>query len=174
MQGKNHHHYIIIGAGPAGLQMGYFLKKNNRDYIIIEGSDQPGSFFEKFPRHKALLTMNKRFTGYEDKERRLRYDWNSLLSDSPSMEFRHYSKRYLPNNDEYQAYLVDFARYFSLSIHYNITIEKISMQDKTFHLADDRGSIYTCSVLIIATGVTKPVPHTNRCIILGNGRSPMQ
>ena len=28
--------YIIIGAGPAGLQLGYFLHKANKNYVIIE------------------------------------------------------------------------------------------------------------------------------------------
>lgn len=34
-----HHDYIVIGAGPAGLQMGYFLKRAGRDFLILEGSD---------------------------------------------------------------------------------------------------------------------------------------
>ena len=28
--------YIIIGAGPAGLQLGYFLHKAKKNYVIIE------------------------------------------------------------------------------------------------------------------------------------------
>ena len=38
-----YHDYIIVGAGPAGLQMGYFLGKANRDYLILEGSNSAGS-----------------------------------------------------------------------------------------------------------------------------------
>lgn len=34
--------YIVIGAGPAGLQMGHFLKKANRNYIILERSNISG------------------------------------------------------------------------------------------------------------------------------------
>ena len=30
------HEYCVIGAGPAGLQMGYFLQDKKRDYIIFE------------------------------------------------------------------------------------------------------------------------------------------
>lgn len=51
----NHHHhngtrhfdYCVLGAGPAGLQMGYFLSKAKRDYIILERNSGPGSFFHK-------------------------------------------------------------------------------------------------------------------------------
>ncbi len=41
----NHHDYIILGAGPAGLQMGYFMEQAGHDYLILEGKDGAGSFF---------------------------------------------------------------------------------------------------------------------------------
>ena len=36
--------YCIIGAGPGGVQIGYFLQKSKRDYIIFERSDKAGNF----------------------------------------------------------------------------------------------------------------------------------
>ena len=36
------HDYCIVGAGPAGLQLGYFLKQAGRDYIIYDKADRPG------------------------------------------------------------------------------------------------------------------------------------
>jgi ribulose 1,5-bisphosphate synthetase/thiazole synthase len=36
------HEYCIIGAGPAGLQLAYFLQTAKRDYIIYEKSSQAG------------------------------------------------------------------------------------------------------------------------------------
>lgn len=36
------HEYCIIGAGPAGLQLAYFLQKAKRDYIIYEKSLHAG------------------------------------------------------------------------------------------------------------------------------------
>ena len=38
---------IIIGAGPAGLQLGYFFEKNSINYLIFEKNDICGSFFSK-------------------------------------------------------------------------------------------------------------------------------
>ena len=49
--------YLIIGAGPAGLQLGYYLEKNNRDYLIIERNDSAGAFFKDMPRHRFLESM---------------------------------------------------------------------------------------------------------------------
>ena len=86
--------YLIIGAGPAGLQMGYYLEKANRNYLILEAGETPGTSFNKFPRHGKLISINKVYTGYDDPEINLRWDWNSLLSDSEEMLFKHYSKRY--------------------------------------------------------------------------------
>ena len=40
-----YHDYCVIGAGPAGLQMGYFLKAAGRDYIVFEKSNITGNAF---------------------------------------------------------------------------------------------------------------------------------
>ncbi|NTU65121.1 MAG: NAD(P)-binding protein, partial [Chloroflexi bacterium] len=33
---------LVIGAGPAGLQLGYYLKRNGRDYLILEYAQKVG------------------------------------------------------------------------------------------------------------------------------------
>lgn len=45
--GTGRYDYCVLGAGPAGLQMGHFLSKAGRDYIILERNSGPGSFFNK-------------------------------------------------------------------------------------------------------------------------------
>lgn len=40
--------YLVIGAGPAGLQLGYFLDRAGRDYVILEAGSAPGRFFKTF------------------------------------------------------------------------------------------------------------------------------
>ena len=49
---------IIIGAGPAGIQLGYFFQKHNIKYLIIEKSDICASFFNKYPHSKQLISLN--------------------------------------------------------------------------------------------------------------------
>ena len=73
--------YLIIGAGPAGLQLGYFLAQSGREYLILEAGARAGTFFETFPRHRRLISINKVYTGYDDPEINLRWDWHSLLSE---------------------------------------------------------------------------------------------
>jgi len=80
---QQHHDYCVVGAGLAGLQFAYFLQARGRDYIVFE-RDVPGSFFDKFPRHRRLISINKRHTGRGGSslaaEYNLRHDWHSLLS----------------------------------------------------------------------------------------------
>ena len=55
------HKYCVIGGGPAGLQMGYFLKKAKEDYVILERASRAGHFFEQYPRHRTIISINKRY-----------------------------------------------------------------------------------------------------------------
>ncbi|MBV7339734.1 NAD(P)-binding domain-containing protein, partial [Chloroflexi bacterium TSY] len=148
--------YLIIGAGPAGLQLGYFFEKAGRDYQIIEASDAPGASFKKFPRHRTLISINKVYTGSEDPEFNMRADWNSLLSDSKDLLFGQYSKRFFPPADRFVEYLKDYAEHYNLNIKYQTKIARISKQDGLFHLLDSNGEVHTCRHLIVATGISKP------------------
>lgn len=147
--------YLIIGAGPAGLQIGYFLEKANHNYLIVEAGKSSATFFSKFPRHQKLISINKVYTGYKDSEINLRWDWNSLLSDSEEMLFKNYSREYFPHTDDLVTYLNDFANYFNLKIKYNCKIVKIAKDDK-FMVIDHNGNVYAAARLIIATGLCKP------------------
>jgi thioredoxin reductase len=146
--------YIIIGAGPAGLQLGYYMEKAGWDYLILEAGDSPGTFFKKFPRHRKLISINKIYTGYDDHEINLRWDWNSLLSDDEEMLFKHFSKSYFPSADDLVEYLDAFARHFKLNIKYGAKAARISHEDG-FRIEDEQGGAYQCQRLIVATGLFK-------------------
>jgi thioredoxin reductase len=147
--------YLVIGAGPAGLQLAYFLKQAGRDYLVLEAGSAPGTFFSKFPRHRELISSNKRYTGSNDPEFNLRMDWNSLLSDDPALRFPHYSERYFPPADEMVRYLGDFAAACRLRLQYDTRVARIT-RHKSFRVTDQRGQSYEAQRLIVATGVSKP------------------
>jgi thioredoxin reductase len=148
--------YLVIGGGPAGLQLGYFLQKAGRGYLILETGSTPGTFFKKFPRHRQLISSNKVYTGFTDREKNLRWDWNSLLCDSDELLFKHYSKRYFPPADDLVRYLCDFADHYRLKIKFDTKAVRITKDGDGFTVLDDRGQEYPARRLIIATGVTKP------------------
>ncbi|XP_027729225.1 FAD-dependent oxidoreductase domain-containing protein 2 [Vombatus ursinus] len=155
--------YCILGAGPAGLQMAYFLGQAGRNYVVFERAGAPGSFFTRYPRHRKLISINKRYTGKVNSEFNLRHDWNSLLSHDQRLLFRHYSKAYFPHADDMVRYLGDFADRLSLRVRYNTAIVHVTLSKNPhawnghfFILTDQRGHSYQCSVLFVATGVSVP------------------
>ncbi|KAM6215927.1 FAD-dependent oxidoreductase domain-containing protein 2 [Rhynchocyon petersi] len=160
---RTHRDYCVLGAGPAGLQMAYFLQRAGRDYAVFERSAGPGSFFTRYPRHRKLISINKRHTGKVNAEFNLRHDWNSLLSHDSRLLFRHYSRAYFPDASDMVRYLGDFAQNLGLHVLYNTTIAHVTL-DKDgqawnghyFILTDHKGQAYRCSVLLVATGLSVP------------------
>lgn len=150
-----HHEYVIVGAGPAGLQLGYFLDRAGRDYRILEGAPAPGAFFERFPRHRKLISVNKVYTGHDDRELNMRWDWNSLMGDDDAPLFKDYTDRYYPPADTMVEYLADFAAHHKLKIDYNTRVAHIT-RDGVFRIVDAEGQARTCDRLIVATGVSLP------------------
>jgi len=148
--------YLVIGAGPAGLQLAYFFARAGRGYLVVEAGDQPGTFFRTFPRHRKLISNNKRFTGWEDPELNLRMDWNSLLSDDPSLRFTNYSEAFFPAADEMVRYLGDFASANRLAIKFDTCIVKLTRENGAFRAFDQRGGVYEAKRVIIASGVSRP------------------
>lgn len=151
------HDYIIVGAGPAGLQLGYFLQQAGRDYLILEAGDSPGTFFKHFPRHRKLISANKIYTGYSDATRNLRWDWNSLISDDDQLLFKNYSREYFPQADDMVRYLKDFANRRALRVRYSTRVERI-WRDGAFHLRTAGGEEFSCRRLIMATGLKPLTP----------------
>lgn len=154
---------IIIGAGPAGLQLGYFLNKLNENYVILERNNIAGSFFDRYPHSGKLISINKRHVGSDDPDFKLRHDWNSLLSDE-NLLFTDYSKDFYPDKKDLVRYLNDFAINNNLNIIYGmnvLNVDKIDDNDNiTYKLKvknkDNEEEIYECNKLICATGLSKP------------------
>jgi thioredoxin reductase len=146
--------YLVIGAGPAGLQLAYFFEQAGRDYLVLEAGPTPGTFFRTFPRHRQLISSNKPHTGCSDPEFNLRMDWNSLLSDDPRLRFTRYTEHYFPPADDMVRYLTDFAAASRLRIQYDTRIVHIS-RNGGFYATDEQGRTYEAKRLIVATGVAK-------------------
>lgn len=151
--------YLILGAGPAGLQMGHHLSRAGHSYLILEAGDSPGHFFKTFPRHRTLLSSNKVFTGSNDPEVNLRFDWNSLLSDGEDggILFKDYSHRYFPPAGDLVRYLADYARIHGLAVRCNTRVLRVEKPHANlFRLTDAEGNVFTSRRLIVATGAGKP------------------
>ena len=148
--------FIVIGAGPAGLQTSYYFNKKNINYLVLERADIPGAFFREQPRHRTLISINKIYTGYNDPETQLRWDWNSLMSDDSTMRLGKYSKKYFPPADSFVQYLADFAKQFAIKIRYNSLVTKVAKKGGEFQIHLQDGSVFHARRVIVATGTFKP------------------
>ena len=177
------HEYCIIGAGPAGVQLAYYLHTSPepRNYIVFERAADAGSYFETYPRHRKLISINKRFTGSDNYEFNMRHDWNSLLTrkPAPQMLFRNFDKNYFPAADS----LVSYLRYFTqnaattdtdaprageaLHVQFNTTVVEVSRPSAVGNRNDGVGFVvrtagdhqrtWSCGRVIVATGLFAPM-----------------
>ena len=151
---KKHYDNIIVGCGPAALQCAYFFEKNNIDYMIFEKERKCASFFSQYPHSGKLISINKKYTGNDDKDFNLRHDWNSLLTDD-EFSFKDYSDDFYPTNDCLVKYLNDFAERYKLKICHSTEITEIHKQTDMYSVKANFNQIFTCKKLIIATGLGK-------------------
>jgi thioredoxin reductase len=154
---------LILGAGPAGCQMAYFLQKAGLPYLVLERGREAATFFASYPQSGRLISINKRHTGRENADFALRHDWNSLLSDDPSMRFTEFSDDYYPDKEDLHIYLNRFAKHFQLKIRYECTVFRIEKThtDETTYLVHfkhkEKRYRLPCRKLIVASGLGLPV-----------------
>lgn len=147
--------YLIIGAGPAGTQLAYFLALEGRDYLVVEAGESAGTTFRTFPRHRQMISINKPHTGSDDAERNLRMDWNSLLCEDPELRFTKYTGKFFPHADDYVRYLADFAATYQLNIRYGTRIVRLD-RDGDFVATTADGDTITAKRVVVATGFGQP------------------
>ena len=162
---KDFYRYCVVGAGPGGLQLGQFMENAGMDYVIFEKERTPGSFYETNPRHRKLISINKRFTGRSDAMFNMRHDWNSLLETS-ALQFTNRTEERFPHADVLVDYIRDFAEQQEESgrVAYGAKITKILRDgEHRFKLSVDvhgtdesSPSEVRCGVVVIAQGLHTP------------------
>jgi putative flavoprotein involved in K+ transport len=129
--GRERYDVVVIGAGQAGLVMGYFLARQGRRFVILDAADAIGAAW--------------------------RTRWNSLLLFTP----RRYSALAglafpgdpdgYPTRDEVIAYLEQYAAAFDLPVNLNSAVRSLSARDGAFSVGLDDRRIEADQV-VVATG----------------------
>jgi putative flavoprotein involved in K+ transport len=122
---------VVIGAGQAGLAMGYYLARRGRRFILLERGDSIAPAWRE--RWDSLTLFTPR-----------RY------SSLPELPFPGDPDGY-PMRDEVIAYLERYAKTFELPIELNRDVRRLSQDDERFVLELD-GRTITADQVVVATG----------------------
>lgn len=121
---------VVIGAGQAGLAIGYFLKQGRR-FVILEAADAIGS-------------------AWRDRWESLRLFTPRRYSGLPDVPFPGDPEGY-PDRDEVIAYLERYAETFELPVELKSAVQRLTRENGQFVLEVDRRRI-TAEQIVVATG----------------------
>lgn len=122
---------IVIGAGQAGLAIGYYLKQSNHHFILLDKGSEVGESWKN--RYDSLVLFTPRM-------------YNSL----PGMPFEG-EKHGFPSKDEVAAYLKQYVDRFNIPIHFHTEVVKVSKLNDHFFIKTKQEE-YRAKNIVIATG----------------------
>jgi putative flavoprotein involved in K+ transport len=126
-----HFDVVVVGAGQAGLAIGYFLARQGRRFVILDSADSVGAAWRS--RWDSLVLFTPR-----------RYD--SL----PGLAFPGDPDGY-PTRDEVVAYLEQYVNTFELPLELGSEVRSLAMNGGTFLLELD-GRTIAAEQVVVATG----------------------
>jgi putative flavoprotein involved in K+ transport len=122
---------IIVGAGQAGLSMGYWLKQKSRSFLLLEAGPCIGESWRQ--RYDSLVLFTPR-----------RYSALPGLALPGDPEGR-------PTKDEMADYLHSYADHFALPVQTDTRVVRLQKHGETFLLQTTHGT-YQAWTVIVATG----------------------
>jgi putative flavoprotein involved in K+ transport len=136
---------IIIGAGQAGLAAGYWLGKQDIDFLILDAHPRVGDVWRRRWDSLRLFTP-ARYSGL------------------PGMPFPG-DPYHLPTRNEVADYLEWYARTFELPVRNNVLVRHVHRVDGVYEITTN-GTTFQADNVIVATGAfhTPRVPAFSRDI----------
>lgn len=135
---RDQYDVLIVGAGQAGLALGYHLQQQSLRFLIVDADNAVGR-------------------SWEDRWDSLRLFTPAQYSGLPGTPFPAAPNSY-PGKDAVAQYLADYARRHELPIRLNTRISRMNRNSQGYVLQSDAGSIHARQV-VIATGPFQ-APHT--------------
>jgi putative flavoprotein involved in K+ transport len=128
---------VVVGAGQAGLSVGYHLKQRGIPFVILDANDRVGD------------TWRKR--------------WDSLRLFSPArfdglagMPFPA-PKSYFPTKDEMADFLEHYAKTFALPVETGVKVDRVSRHETGFLVEAGRRAITARQVVVAMSNFQKPL-----------------
>lgn len=128
---------VVIGAGQAGLSVGYHLKQRGIPFVILDANDRVGD------------TWRKR--------------WDSLRLFSPArfdglagMPFPA-PKSYFPTKDEMADFLEHYAKTFALPVETGVKVDRVSRRGSDFVVQSGAREITARNVVVAMSNFQQPL-----------------
>ncbi|MDR6120421.1 cation diffusion facilitator CzcD-associated flavoprotein CzcO [Bacillus sp. SLBN-46] len=122
---------VVIGAGQAGLSIGYYLKHSSLSFIIVDNNKSEGDVWRN--RYDSLVLFTPR-------------SYSALpglaLEGNPAG---------FPTKDEIAEYLERYAKAFDLPIQFSCHVQRVQKENDTF-IISTTDSIIKTKKIVIATG----------------------
>lgn len=138
---------IVIGAGQAGLAVGYHLARHDVDFLILEASTRVGE------RWRSRWDSLRVFT-------------SAAYTSLPGMRFPA-APSYRPHKDELADYLERYADHFDLPIRFDTTVRSVR-RDAGHYIIETDEVRYIARNVVIATGLA----HAPRIPMLSKSLTP--
>jgi thioredoxin reductase len=155
---------VVVGSGPGGLQVSYFLSRAGIAHAVISADETPGGMFLRWPFFQRLLSWTKPYADMDRTSRAFgRWDWNSLLADEPELrglqaEFMDGTSDF-PSRPEMEANLAAFAERAGIAVRHGCRWTATRREDGSdgprFVLETTDGE-YRAAVVVFAVGVAEP------------------
>ena len=131
MEAADRRQVIVVGGGQAGLAIGWFLKRQGRDFAILEAANEPAAAWRQRWDSLKLFTP-ARYSGL------------------PGLPFPGEPWSY-PGRDDVVAYLSDYARRFDLPVELGRRVRSIRAEGAGYLVELDERS-YEAEQVVVATG----------------------
>ena len=137
--GNEHVDTIVIGGGQAGLAAGYHLKKQGREFVILEGGERVGDAWRNRWDSLKLFTPAR-------------------FCNLPGRAFPGRKNRF-PTKDEMGDYLESYASSFGMDVRTGTRVERLSRNGSGFVVSTSVGDYHADNV-VVASGAhrTAKVP----------------
>ncbi|MGX4295444.1 MULTISPECIES: flavin-containing monooxygenase [Bacillus] len=122
---------IVIGAGQAGISVGYYLKKSEQKFIILDKSHEVGESWKN--RYDSLVLFTSR-----------------MYSSLPGMHLEG-DKHGLPSKNEIAAYLKKYVERFEIPIQLRTEVISVQKLNNYFLIKTNREE-YQTKNLVMAAG----------------------
>lgn len=123
---------LVIGAGQAGLAMGYHLRKTSFRFLLVDGGVRVGDSWRR--RYDSLTLFTPR-----------------AMSALPGLSLQGDPQGYA-SRDEFADYLESYAAHFQLPHEMNMGIQKLERVNRHFRGTGFNGQEFEAKVVILANG----------------------